>query len=236
MSKLDSVFGGRLVWHDRFLGDGTANSELSLSSRYTYTETTANFTAQRGTTGVTLNMAAADTAGGYVDKQHVRCRYLTIGGNQEMLCKFTGVTGVEQFPIFWLRGNGTVASSPLGAADDTCYYWQHDVQGGILQCLRVSASAQVQVGTNHTFAASASDMWIRCAAVGTNLYSRIWLDSSNEPTSWSTAGGSNTEVPRGSHFGFGFSGGNSGIVTFTDLVKELYVWDLDLSEREAALG
>lgn len=234
--KQDSFFGGRMVWYDRFLGNGAAGSEVALVPGYTYTETNAGFTAIRGANGMTLSQPAAATAGAYADKQHLRARYLTIGGNMEMLCRYTGVLGAtaEQFPIFWLRGNGTVGTAPLGSGDADCYYCQQDTLNNIFQMWRVSASAQTQVGSNFAFTSVAADIWIRFAVVGTGQYGKIWQDGTSEPV-WGITG-ANVDIVRGSHFGLGFSGGNSGVVQFDNLVKELYVWDLDLSEREVAVG
>lgn len=234
MSKLDSTLGGRLVWFDRFLGNGAAGSEVALAPQYVYTETNAGFTAIRGTTGMTMSMPAASTAGAYADKQHLRCKYLVLGANIEMLCRYTGVTSAtEQFPIFWLRGNGTVAGAALAACDGTCYYVQQQPASNNIDVERVSASAQVSLGTA-AFTAVAADLWIRFAANGTNVYAKIWQEGLSEPADWGVKA-SNAEIPRGNHFGIGFSGGNSGIVQFDNVVKELYVWDLDLSEREAAI-
>ncbi len=233
MSKLDSTFGGRLVWFDRFLGDGSAGSEVALAPQYVYTETNAGFTSIRGATGMSMVIPAASSVGGYTDKQHLRCKYLTLGANIEMLMRYTGVTGTEQFPIIWLRGNGTVAGSNLGAADDTCYYMQQTPLTNSLDIERVSASAQTSLGT-FAFTAVAADLWMRLAAVGTNIYGKIWQEGTSEPADWGIKA-ANAEIPRGNHFGIGLSGGNDPNTTWTHVVKELYVWDLDLSEREAAI-
>lgn len=221
MGAPNSVFRGRHIWSDYFLA--STATELSATALYDYNESNAGFTCLRGATGVTFSMPAASTAGAYGDGMGFRVRSQKASPDVEMLSLFTAQIANEQIPGWWARGNGTFGTTGTSGQDGGCI--KIEALQGATEQLRFWNEA----GTNVVNAAvdwTAADWWIRLAFIGTRAYARAWLATGIEPTTWHIDGSLTVAPGSGRHFGCGMTGGNSGTVDFTHIIKQLHVWDL----------
>lgn len=209
-----SAFGFQLLFSETLTGAGA----LGLPN-YTYRESNAGFSATLGGTGCTFSLPAASTAGGYAD--WASARVVTVGeAAMEGLMLFTAQTTNEQFMGLWLRGDGLNTQSKI--QDDNSYWLETYQTGNQLRLWKMQAGVGTPIGTSAKVW-TAEDWYLRFAVVGSALYARAWAASGAEPGTWDIQI-ADASIASGTRCGFGLNGGNSGAVTFSQLVKSVSFW------------
>lgn len=216
----DSVTG----WGEIFSACWLSSSSSAVNDGLMeYQRTNAGFTAALQPTGLELQITSALSAGGYADRISMRPRHVAdwLTADFEVLCKFTSIAGggVEMFLEIGIGGE-----SENDSRDSNYNFIEVNYLGNQLRLWRMAAATPTNL-QNAAVTWTAAEWAFRWIRIGPRFVARAWATAGPEPADWPIDFVDTTPpVPQAGAIAIALNGGNSGAVTWTQLVKEVTIW------------